>query len=395
MTQRHTRLQAAIVRRGEILLLEMLIDDGRRFWLLPGGGREPDDRNDAAAVVREVREEVGMHVTVERELLVSPAHVDDTTYKEYQTFLCRSADDEAPIAGRRDGIAQIAQVRWLPLDNLATSGPDIVDDRFLFPQLVAIRDALRGADRLAQCTWPPLAEPFAAALRAAVEFIFAEVDPVGIVATGTIVRGEGHANSDLDIYVVHTAPFRRRVQRFFDGVPTEIFINPPPAIRGYFVDEDRDGRRLTAHMLATGVVVYHSDPVVDELRTEAREWLARRSAMSDAERTHARYTIAARLEDALDVAGTDDVTATMLLTDAVTAMLEYACRAHDGQIPRRKDLVAVVGARTPELARLATAFFRAVTVAGRVEHARQLADRIVGAQGFFPWDSGPESVSLG
>ena len=249
------------------------------------------------------------------------------------------------------------------------------------------------ADRLAQCAWPALAEPFATALRAAVGFIFTEVDPVGIIATGTIVRGEGQPNSDLDIYVVHLAPFRRRVQQFYEGVPAEIFINPPSAIRAYFIEEDRDGRRLTAHMLATGMVLYRSDRVVDDVRAEAREWLARRDVISEAERIHTRYAIATRLEDGLDVADTDDVTATMLLTDAVTAMLEYACRVHDGQIPRRKDLIAVVGARAPELARLAAAFFRAATVAERVESALQLADQIIGARGFFPWDSGPEPMS--
>jgi hypothetical protein len=115
--------------------------------------------------------------------------------------------------------------------------------------------------------------------------------------------------------------------------------------------------------------------------------------VSDAERTHTRYAIASRLEDGLDVASTDDVTATMLLSDAVTAMLEFACRLHDGQIPRRKDLIAVVSARAPDVAQLATDFFRAATVADRVENALQLADRIVGARGFFPWDSGSEPVS--
>jgi predicted nucleotidyltransferase len=230
-------------------------------------------------------------------------------------------------------------------------------------------------------------------LRAAVRFIFTEVDPVGIVATGTIVRGEGQPNSDLDIYVVHLAPFRRRVQHFFEGVPTEIFINPPSAVRAYFVDEDRDGRRLTAHMLATGVVLFRSDPVVDDLRTEAREWLARHVVISETERIHTRYAIATRLEDGLDIAGTDDVTATMVLTDAVIAMLEYACRVHDGQIPRRKDLIAVVGARAPKVARLAAAFCRAATVTERVEKALQLADQVIGARGFFPWDSGPEPIS--
>jgi len=73
-------------------------------------------------------------------------------------------------------------------------------------------------------------------------------------------------------------------------------------------------------------------------------------------------------------------------------MLEYACRAHDGHIPRRKDLIAVVGAQTADVARLATAFFRASTVGERVENALQIADHVIGARGFFPWDSGLEPV---
>lgn len=67
------------------------------------------------------------------------------------------------------------------------------------------------SDRAPQCTWPPLAPPFDAALRDATDFVFQEADPVGVIATGTIIRGEAHASSDLDIYVIQPAPFRRRV----------------------------------------------------------------------------------------------------------------------------------------------------------------------------------------
>lgn len=135
------------------------------------------------------------------------------------------------------------------------------------------------ADYASQCTWPVVPEPVASALGQAVEFIFREFDPVGVVATGTIIRGGAHASSDLDLYVVHPAPYRRRIQRVFAGVPTEIFVNPPAAVRAYFADEDRSGRRLTAHMLATGVVIFRADGVVDELRAEATQWLAKETPM--------------------------------------------------------------------------------------------------------------------
>jgi hypothetical protein len=36
-------------------------------------------------------------------------------------------------------------------------------------------------DREAQCTWPPLAVPFDAALREATRFVFAETDPLGVI----------------------------------------------------------------------------------------------------------------------------------------------------------------------------------------------------------------------
>ncbi len=89
--------------------------------------------------------------------------------------------------------------------------------------------------------WPELAEPYASALRDAVAFVLDRVDPVGIVACGSVIRGTPSPNSDLDIYVIHAAAWRQRIQRRFGTVPAEIFINPPSAIRGYFESERQAG----------------------------------------------------------------------------------------------------------------------------------------------------------
>jgi uncharacterized protein (TIGR02246 family) len=244
------------------------------------------------------------------------------------------------------------------------------------------------------CTWPPLASPYDEALREAVAFILREVDPVGIIATGTIVRGTPHESSDLDMFVIHDAPHRRRIQRFFHGVPTEIFINPATTVRRYFAEEYRDGRPITAHMLATGTVVLNASPVVAELREEAAAWLAKVSPSSHHAIVRARYAAATRFEDGADVAAADPDTATMLMTQAVTAMLEHSCRVNDGRVPRAKDLLATVAARDSELGRLAHAFFSATSVPERLTAGRSIADRTVAASGFFEWDSGPEAVGL-
>ena len=85
-----------------------------------------------------------------------------------------------------------------------------------------------------ECRWPDLPERYSIALRDAVGFILDRFDVVGIVASGTVLRGEPDPTSDFDIYVVNRESFRQRVQRFSRGVPTEIFVNPVSAIRGYF-----------------------------------------------------------------------------------------------------------------------------------------------------------------
>jgi predicted nucleotidyltransferase len=253
-------------------------------------------------------------------------------------------------------------------------------------------------ERLARCTWPALPDRFAAALREAVAFALREVEPSGIVATGTIVRGNPHASSDLDLYVIHEVATRRRIQRFFGApefgapVPTEIFINPPVAVRRYFAEEHADGAPYTAHMLATGVVVFTAGTVIAELRDEAAAWLARASRLDADAVVRARYGAATRFEDATDVADEDPETATMLQTRAVVAMLELWCHQALGGVPRGKDLLGRVEAHDPALGAAARRVFSNAPFAERRAAAAQVADRTIGVRGFFEWDSGFEPV---
>ena len=54
MLRRDVRYQAAIVREDHVLLLKVVdIDSGAMFWLLPGGGREGGE-SEEACVQREV-----------------------------------------------------------------------------------------------------------------------------------------------------------------------------------------------------------------------------------------------------------------------------------------------------------------------------------------------------
>jgi 8-oxo-dGTP pyrophosphatase MutT (NUDIX family) len=130
-----TRLQAAVIHGNEILVLELHIDDDHRFLLLPGGGREANDIDEAAAVAREVLEETGCRVMVERLLRDAPSTPRDKAYRRYRTFLCRLVDGTGAVPRTRDGVATILRPRWLRLDDSESWSAQMADDTLHSSQL--------------------------------------------------------------------------------------------------------------------------------------------------------------------------------------------------------------------------------------------------------------------
>jgi predicted nucleotidyltransferase len=230
--------------------------------------------------------------------------------------------------------------------------------------------------------------PYDRAVDEAEAFIRAHWKVHGIVVAGSIVRGEAGPMSDLDIFVVHAGPWRVRDQRRFAGVPTELFVNPPARIRGYFESEHAEGLPSTANMFTTGVVLAGADPIVDELVREARDWMARPIAVTAAELASRRYAAVDRLDDARDMAHVDAAAAALLLAAAVHEITAYAFWRRAMFQPRRKDLVRALAAVDPIAADLVRAF-----VDARGDDAQRiaitLADHVLGVDTFFEWTSDP------
>lgn len=241
------------------------------------------------------------------------------------------------------------------------------------------------------CRWPELPPRYLGALRAVVAFVFERFEPKAIVAAGSIVRGAGDARSDLDVFVIHEAPWKQRLQRWFGDVPAEIFVNPERAVRATFAAEHGRGRPSAAHMIATGFPVL-GGPGLDALRAEAAEWLHKPSRLGSEEDTWARYGAATLLEDAEDVAERDPVMASALLGEAVLAMIRYHLHARNGTLPGVKRLLSELERGDAESAALARRFFTTASTEERLSAARSLADRTVGARGFFEWESVPIPV---
>jgi hypothetical protein len=240
--------------------------------------------------------------------------------------------------------------------------------------------------------WPDLPKPYNLALREAGAYGLAKYQPVGMIAAGSILRGAPDQSSDIDLYVIHLAPFRQRVQKYFNGVPAEIFINPPHQVERYLEEEQAAGRPITAHMLTTGIALLETDPVVDRLRQRGAAYLAQKPFYSEMSLIMGRYLTATYYEDALDLVEKDPAMASMLLSKAVTEMIEYCYRRNGCFLPRIKETLSGLQKIDPVIAQLATAFFSSVQLEQQLTLAAELAERILSASGFFEWETVPEDV---
>lgn len=143
--KRAIRYQGAILQESNILLIQHREHaGGRSYWLLPGGGIEAGETEEAC-VLREMKEETGLDVSIERLLLDEPAPDGDTTYQRRKTYVCRIvAGDPQPGYEPEPEVAArygIAAVGWFDLRS-ETNWGEVGSDRFTYPQLKRIQAAL-------------------------------------------------------------------------------------------------------------------------------------------------------------------------------------------------------------------------------------------------------------
>lgn len=243
-----------------------------------------------------------------------------------------------------------------------------------------------------RCTFPTLSEPYRTALREAVEFIFAEFESVAIVVSGSIIRGNPDPGSDLDLYVIHREPYRQRLQRFFNGVPTELFVNPLNQIPRYFEEDSTRGRPLTAHLLATGHPVYDPEGVARDLQHQSAAVLEDGPNPPPALITQLRYAAATKFEDAEDLGQREPDLCRAFLFSAVEDAIRLRYLLANAWQPRQKELLAGLAALDPELEENVRAFYRSTNLSQQLDLARRIVRRATGETGFFEWESERQPV---
>ena len=103
MTVLRARVFVVSSSTGRVALLERR-RAGETYWVVPGGGIEPGE-TPAAAARREVAEELGLHVTLDRMV----ARIDD------QAYFLAYVDGEPPLAvGGPEALRVAPDNRYLP-----------------------------------------------------------------------------------------------------------------------------------------------------------------------------------------------------------------------------------------------------------------------------------------
>jgi hypothetical protein len=235
-----------------------------------------------------------------------------------------------------------------------------------------------------------LGEPYDQALVEAVAYLCGRYEIQAIVASGSIVRGKPDVSSDLDVVALHSAPYRQRLQRYFNGVPVELFVNSPVWARRAFESERRRGRPSLAHMLATGVAVHDPDGIGAMFQAEAAALLAAGPNPTADELLVLRYGAATVFEDAADLAGREPALARMALHQAVEHAVTYRYLAANRWRPRFKELFSALAELDPALPAEVTRFFKATELAEQLDAARAIVAKCAGEIGFFEWESAPQ-----
>lgn len=229
------------------------------------------------------------------------------------------------------------------------------------------------------------------ALDKALTWVRKDFKPIGIIVSGSIIRGNPDLNSDFDIYVIHKDTFRQRIQRYFDGIPCEIFINNFRHVYGYLEQEHKENRPVTAHMISTGKVIDGADNLkLQKLIQSAKEFLMKSPPLTDTKRINMRYAISTLFEDATDVKDTDILTGTYFLNKLVSDIIDYTFRNNCIPLPRPKERIQYLEQNYPDIGKLIAGYYRTQGFYDKYGIAKTLVGMTIGEYGFFEWASGQD-----
>ena len=240
---------------------------------------------------------------------------------------------------------------------------------------------------------PDFLSDYRVALEAACNYVLERFDVAGIIVAGSIVNGHGDLRSDLDIQIIHNKNSRQRIQKRFEGIPCECFINPPFAIRKYFMAEHQRRRPSTAHMLSTGIVVMNNHSVVPQLIEEAVQWMEKIPEWDAKLLEQKKYHAAILVEDANDSLPRGLAISNRMIHLAFEAIIDFVFYTRRQFLPRTKDLINALKKDDLEVYQLTIKLLTEESIPVKLSILNQLAFATLKVDGFFEWSSDLEELT--
>lgn len=124
---------------------------------------------------------------------------------------------------------------------------------------------------------------------------------LAVFCSGSVVRGEGTAHSDLDVVVLfEQVPHAERESLVVDGWPVELFIHDLETLAYFFHEDSLQLRPALATMVSEGIVLPRSTELTDKVQAWARRVLAKPCELKGEKLDSARYCVTDLLDDLRD-----------------------------------------------------------------------------------------------
>lgn len=144
---RHTRYQGLIIQNHRILLIRAYeFQTGLSFWVIPGGGIEPGE-SEVECLVREMKEETGLDVRVER-LVIDLDAPPEGIYKRLKSYICTPVGGHLEAGSEPEAAdeGEITAVRWFDLRDISGWSIELCKDPYTYPHLQKVRHILGYTD---------------------------------------------------------------------------------------------------------------------------------------------------------------------------------------------------------------------------------------------------------
>jgi predicted nucleotidyltransferase len=226
------------------------------------------------------------------------------------------------------------------------------------------------------------------ALTEAVNWIESNYKPIGIIASGSIIRGNPNKDSDFDIYVIHEQPFRQRIQKYFNQVPCEIFVNNIDHTKSSFLEEQRQNRPVTAHLISTGLIIKGNDHEIVKLALkDANEFKNKPKEITEYNLTLNTYLITNLLEDANDTISSDPLTCEYILNRTLDKFIDFWFVLKRIPLPRIKERMITIKNIDVEFYNKIKLIYSLNDISQKLKQANDLIELTISKKGFFEWES--------